>query len=213
LISSVRTFLQNNRFFLCSLGVHTLIFSILLTSNADKKTFDTSLDIEVVESVRSESRQNSSDSESKKRLRAESMIEPLKVRNLLDQDLVNQSPSDPGIQQLSDQNQISEGFSDVSKEANSHQSYLDRIRSKIEFHKTYPKASRVLKETGLVKVKLKIAKSGHIQKIEISESSQFKRLDEAAIKAAADASPFDEFPSDVTFAVWSILVPMRFELN
>ncbi len=212
-MDELRSFLQKNRFFLWSLGAHALIFLILWASNDHKKTINTPFDIEVRESVRSELNQRSAESENRKNLRAKAKRELKKSKNHLAQDNGVRNLNDLPVQRHSDRSEVTEGFSDVSKEGNSNQSYLDRIRSKVEFHKTYPKASRVLKETGLVKVRVKIAKSGHVQKIEVVESSHFKRLDDAAIKAVADASPFDEFPAGVMFAAWSILVPMRFELN
>lgn len=167
----------------------------------------------VVESVRGGFVQNTSEYKAQKKLKAESKTVSQNSKSPIAKDNETQSLNDTRNQQISNQDEMMEGFSDISKEGNSHQNHLDKLRSKVEFHKTYPKASKVLKETGLMKVKLKIAKSGHVQKIEIAESIQFKRLDDAAIKAVADASPFDEFPSDVKFAAWSILIPMKFELN
>jgi protein TonB len=123
--------------------------------------------------------------------------DPLDPRNLNNFDNANQS----------------EGFSDLSTTVSPHQSYLDKVRSKIQFYKIYPKASLALKERGTVKLKVRLEKSGYVQKIEIIESSEFKRLDEAAIKAVVDASPFGEFPPEVKFATWSIIVPMRFEFS
>ena len=72
------------RFYLLSLGVHTLVFSTLLTSNLQHKTADTSLDIEIVESVRSELGQKLS----------ESKVEPQNSKNLLHQQTGSESSSD-----------------------------------------------------------------------------------------------------------------------
>lgn len=213
MIDPLKTFIRRNCFFLLSFAVHTFAFVVLLISNEPQKTPDANLDIEVVESVRGGFVQNSSEYKPQKRLRVESEAVPQNFKNSSVQDSETHSLNDTRNQQISNQDEMMEGFSDISKDGNSHQNYLDRIRSKIEFYKTYPKASRVLKETGLVKVKLKITKNGHVQKIEIIESSQFKRLDDAAIKAVADASPFEEFPSNISHNSWSIIVPMQFELN
>ncbi len=195
-----------------SLSIHIFIFSTIAI-NDSKNPNDSTVEIELSQSFFSESDQRSSKNETQKNLRSASKTGQEKQKTIIDHNKETQRKIEQGDQQFEGKVDVNEGYSDISNSGNSHQSYLDRIRSKIEFHKTYPKSSRVLKETGVVKVKLKIAKSGHVQKIEIAESSQFKRLDEAAIKAVADASPFEEFPSDVMFAAWTILVPMRFELN
>lgn len=211
-MNAARTFIRKNSSFLWSLGAHVFIFSVLAIKD-HKKSNDSAVDIELRENIFSELNQKSSKSETKKSLRSDSKTAQQIQQTAFDHDKESQDQSERVVQQIAGQVEENEGFSDISNKGNSNQNYLDRIRSKIEFHKTYPKASRVLKETGLVQVKLKISKSGHVQKIEIAKPSQFKRLDEAAIKAVADASPFDEFPTEVKFATWSILVPMRFELN
>lgn len=92
-------------------------------------------------------------------------------------------------------------------------SYLGRIKSKIENQKLYPKASKVFKEQGLVKIRMILQRNGQILKIEIAESSQIQRLDEAALKSVAAASPFEPFPGDIQYRTWNLVVPIRYSLN
>ncbi|MFZ4402886.1 MAG: TonB family protein [Pseudobdellovibrionaceae bacterium] len=218
MIFAVRSFLKKKFFFLVSFGIHFLLFVFFLNLKSFEKTDDSALAIEFRNDSFTVADQRDKKRKSPSANISQSTFLQKEITNISRENVTQKlAKNADGQQPQSGQNEMSEGVSDLSSVGRSEEgyamSYLDKVRSKIEFHKIYPKASKLFKEQGSVKVKLQILKSGHVRKIEIVESSQFKRLDEAAIKAVAEAAPFDQFPSDVKFASWSILIPMRFELN
>jgi protein TonB len=91
--------------------------------------------------------------------------------------------------------------------------YLDMVRIKIENNKQYPEVARQRKLEGQVYVKFSILSDGRISGLQIVTSSGFDALDEAAIQAVKDASPFSS-PPEKYFekGVIEIKVPIVFEI-
>lgn len=119
---------------------------------------------------------------------------------------------------LAPDSQALEGDSDLSSTVagqaprNSKERYLAGLRDQIARHQIYPQASRSFQEEGMVKIRLTLDRSGSLLKVELVESSGHKRLNDAAIRAAAKAAPYSTFPEDISFQTWKILVPVRFTL-
>jgi TonB family protein len=111
------------------------------------------------------------------------------------------------------------GQTDLRSEAvgrmpqNSTEAYLAHLRHLIAHQQVYPMASRSLGEEGTAVVRLTLHRDGTIHKVELLESSSHRRLDDAAVKAAAGAGPFGAFPSEIAFTLWQITVPIRFTLT
>lgn len=95
---------------------------------------------------------------------------------------------------------------------NETERYLAEIRDQIARQQTYPASSRAFREEGTVKVRLTLNRSGSVVKIELIESSPYKRLNDAAMRAATKASPFKPFPDEAKFETWKITLPVRFIL-
>jgi TonB family protein len=91
--------------------------------------------------------------------------------------------------------------------------YLTKIRNKIAQNQIYPKASLVFKEQGTVEIKLSIKKDGSILKIELQKASQFNHLNDAALQAVANSSPFEAIPESLNYKDWVLLLPIKFKIE
>lgn len=72
--------------------------------------------------------------------------------------------------------------------------FLDTIRKKIESKKKYPEAAKIAGIEGRSGIKLVILKNGHLESVDIIESSGNRALDEAALQSVRDAEPFPPIP-------------------
>jgi protein TonB len=95
---------------------------------------------------------------------------------------------------------------------NETERYLAEIRDQIARQQTYPAPSRSFREEGTVRIRLTLNRSGSVVKIELMEASPYKRLNDAAMRAATKASPFRPFPDEVKFETWKVTLPVRFTL-
>jgi TonB family protein len=91
--------------------------------------------------------------------------------------------------------------------------YLAAIRKQVLTAQAYPKASRIMREEGVVKIRLTLLRDGSLQMIELVAPSAFKRLNDAAVHAASHSTPFPAFPAQVPYQVWKIVLPIRFKLE
>ncbi len=82
---------------------------------------------------------------------------------------------------------------DVNAE-NVLKNFLDSIRKKIESKKRYPESAKLAGIEGRSGIRLVILKSGHLESVDIIESSGNKSLDEAALQSVRDAQPFPPIP-------------------
>ncbi|MEO0295767.1 MAG: energy transducer TonB, partial [candidate division WOR-3 bacterium] len=73
-------------------------------------------------------------------------------------------------------------------------SYLQKMKQKIEMVWEYPEYARQRGIGGQLKINFSIGKDGKIEKMILVDSSGLKVLDDAALKALRDASPFPPFP-------------------
>ena len=90
--------------------------------------------------------------------------------------------------------------------------YLDMVRLKIESCKQYPPFSRQRNMEGLVTVEFMIGSDGSISGLTVFRSSGFPSLDEAAIFAVNNATPFSPPPKKYFKGSVSVKVPIAFEL-
>lgn len=73
-------------------------------------------------------------------------------------------------------------------------SYLQKIKQKIELVWEYPEYARTRGIGGQLRINFSIGKDGKIEQAILINSSGVKVLDDAALKALSDASPFPPFP-------------------
>ena len=75
--------------------------------------------------------------------------------------------------------------------------YLASIRARIEKHKRYPARAKIRHQEGKVTIRFVLTPSGDTQSLGVSKSSGREILDNAALKAVRDASPFPGMPGGI----------------
>lgn len=93
------------------------------------------------------------------------------------------------------------------------QTYLTKLRAKIDSNKKYPNISRRLKEQGIVTVSFRVLKNGFFENIKVSKSSNKRRLDKAAIKALKATNHFDAFTKEMKDEFLDITLQIAFKLK
>ena len=93
------------------------------------------------------------------------------------------------------------------------QTYLTKLRAKIDRNKKYPSISRRLKEQGIVSVSFRVLKNGLFENIQVSKGSGKRRLDKAAIKALEQTNHFDSFPKEIKDEFLDITLQIAFKLK
>ena len=91
--------------------------------------------------------------------------------------------------------------------------YLSQLRAKIEKNKVYPNSAKRLNQKGKVYVTFTISKDGQITNIKISKSSDFGKLDEAALKIFVDISTIEPIPKELNKNYWEITVPIVYQIK
>ncbi len=77
----------------------------------------------------------------------------------------------------------------------------------------YPLRSQARREQGLVEVTVQINRVGDVVEALLETSSDFPRLDKAAIEAVEDASPFPGVPDQIPGDVFEFVVPLTFRMQ
>lgn len=85
--------------------------------------------------------------------------------------------------------------------------YLQHIRERIARYKKYPPLARRRQLEGRVGIRFLLSATGEVQRLAISRSSGEELLDQAALKAVQDGSPFPRPPVDLPAD------PITIELN
>jgi protein TonB len=131
----------------------------------------------------------------------ESLVEPISPADIPDVPRLNISAWNPESQGAIDGQGITAS------------SYLEMVRLKIESHKRYPKIARVRQIEGRVTIYFIISPAGDVQSVKVVKSSAFKILDQAALKAVEDASPFPIPPAHVFGGEIPLKISLVFELT
>lgn len=91
--------------------------------------------------------------------------------------------------------------------------YLSKLISLIEKNKTYPNTAKRLNQSGKVLVSFIITKNGEIKNIKISGSSNFEKLDEAALNILKEIQNVGLIPEKLNKESWEITVPIVYQLK
>jgi protein TonB len=91
--------------------------------------------------------------------------------------------------------------------------YTPLIVQKIFRQTSYPGRAVQRGWEGTVRMSVLINKSGALEKIAITQSSQYTILDKAAVKAVEQAAPFPEIPDELNTRVFDLSVPITFQLK
>lgn len=102
---------------------------------------------------------------------------------------------------------------DTNELENIEAQYLSKLRSQIEKNKVYPNSAKRLNQNGKVYVTFIISKDGQITNIKINKSSNFEKLDEAALKILADIGSTEPIPKELNKTSWEITVPIVYQIR
>jgi len=91
--------------------------------------------------------------------------------------------------------------------------YLEMVRLRIESHKRYPGAAKTRQIEGQVTVRFVIEPDGHISSLKIAKSTRYRALDQAALNAVKEASPFPRPPRDLFKGPIPLEITIIFELT
>ncbi len=117
----------------------------------------------------------------------------------------------PGMH-ISQWNPSGAGDLDVT-DFSSSKTYLELVKLKIEKNKKYPEDAKSNHVEGIVSLKFIISPDGTIKNTEVAKSSRNKILDEAALKALKDASPFPKPPTKFFKGDIPLQISISFELT
>jgi|GEM_PF-4016991 len=90
--------------------------------------------------------------------------------------------------------------------------YISALRKEIEKNKVYPKRAKRLKQEGRVVISFELLKDGTIKKINIKDSSGFKRLNSAAVDLLETISKFQPIPKELNKDIWVIEIPINYSI-
>lgn len=91
--------------------------------------------------------------------------------------------------------------------------YFQKIQELIEENKKYPKIAKRLNQSGEIYLNFTIYKNGQITNIKITKSSNFRRLNKAAVEIMSEIEKFDPIPDELNKDIWNITVPIVYKIN
>jgi len=92
-------------------------------------------------------------------------------------------------------------------------SYFAELSAKLARYKRYPSKSRYRHEEGTITLFIIVNREGLVLESKISQSSGYKRLDDAVLSMLRKASPLPAFPPDMEQSQLSINIPVNFKLK
>jgi protein TonB len=91
--------------------------------------------------------------------------------------------------------------------------YFGEIKSKIEENLVYPRSARRNGMEGYVEVLFKLLRNGNLVFEKIRQPSEYRILDDSAIKTIKISSPFMPFPKGINRDSLTFLIKIHFKLN
>lgn len=104
-----------------------------------------------------------------------------------------------------------DGVKNDGAQADARDRYLDDLRVLLEGRKTYPKVSRYMNESGLVRVRFVVRRDGRIEGIQIVQPSAFERLNRAAHDLVASLATYEPPPGNA--ASVQVELPIEYVLK
>ena len=91
--------------------------------------------------------------------------------------------------------------------------YYDLVRMRIEASKIYPETARARMIEGKVTVRFTVTLDGEVSSVSVAASSGNRQLDQAAVQAVSDASPFSRPPGSLFKGPLKMEITVAFELT
>lgn len=92
-------------------------------------------------------------------------------------------------------------------------SYTTELLSILAKNKRYPRASRRRREEGVVHLSFTAHADGSVSHVIVTESSGYKRLDNAVLEMIRKSTPLPKFSDDMTETELKISLPVSFKLS
>lgn len=109
-------------------------------------------------------------------------------------------------------NAIKQATIEIGTESIKYVSYMKLLKDKIQNVWVYPEQARLKNQQGTLLVKFGINKNGSLAYADVIRSSGYPILDEAAIKAIKEASPFNPLPERFGVDRLNIYATFSYEL-
>lgn len=101
----------------------------------------------------------------------------------------------------------------IQAHAGSSNSYAARVRAWLESNKTYPKAARMRKQQGVVRVAFVIDREGHVLDCRLVTPTGHALLDQEALAMVRRSDPFPTPPHTIKGERIAMDAPVEFSLN
>jgi len=127
-----------------------------------------------------------------------------------------QTPASVTQQALLDVDELEEEEEDVDFTAESllrQQLYIADLKKWSHKFLEYPRRALERSWQGNVRLSVTVDRSGAVQDVIVLEESKYSTLTKAAVKAAKQASPFPEMPTDIQGKEFSFTLPVVFKLR
>jgi protein TonB len=86
------------------------------------------------------------------------------------------------------------------------------LATHLERHKTYPRQAQMLRQQGVVSIRVSLDATGQVLSVALAQSSGSASLDAATLDLARRASPLPPPPSGMETPV-SLVIPLRYQLH
>ncbi|WP_158090468.1 energy transducer TonB [Desulfurella amilsii] len=116
------------------------------------------------------------------------------------------------VKEYESPNAKKEATIEIGTESIKYVSYMKLLKDKIQNVWVYPEQARLKNQQGTLLVKFGINKNGSLAYAEVIHSSGYPILDEAAIKAIREASPFNPLPERFGVDRLNIYATFTYEL-
>ena len=91
--------------------------------------------------------------------------------------------------------------------------YFEIVRLRIESYKRYPNAAKARQIEGRTTVRFVIERDGRISLLKVVRSARYRALDQAALSAVKEASPFPRPPKNLFKGPIPLEITIMFELT
>ena len=93
------------------------------------------------------------------------------------------------------------------------QNYQREILLKIYENMEYPRSAQRRNQEGTLRVSIAVNKDGSLENIELLQQTEHESLNEAALAAVDDASPFNGLPESILDLPMTVEIPIQFRLQ
>lgn len=152
-------------------------------------------------------------------------VQKPKPTQIKEKKIIKEAPKEVSIttEKTNETNEVEKPTSnkevEIKESSNTHESknleeeYLAKLLALIEKYKSYPSSAKRLNQSGKVYVSFTILKTGDIKNIKITSSSNYEKLDFAALNIFTQIGNIDSIPEKLNKQSWDITVPIVYQIS